>query len=186
MFEKLIEKLKNMSQKKDALMEAATFAQADEHEHARSAIAKDTHKPEPKGPGKILVVGSEYTFSDKLMDYAAEMAKRMDREIVALNATESDLRFRFMASHRDKVRDDFTVHAEKNAEVFKNKADSKEVRFEHLVKFSNPDSAIEAICQELGGTTYVLMEPNFDNEEAGAPITDSDVPVFCINSNTVH
>ena len=182
MFEKLKEKLKNMRRKKDALMEAATFAQADEHEHARNTIAQETLEPETKEYRKILVVGNEYTFSDKLMDYAAEMAKRMDREIVALNTTESDLRFRFMLSHQEKVRDDFTVHAEKSAEVFKNKADKKEVRFEHLVKFSNPDHAIEAICQKFGGTTYVLMEPNFDTEETGIPITDNDVPVFCINS----
>lgn len=186
MFEKLKEKLKNMLRKKDALMEAATFAQADEHEHARSVIAIETHEPETKGPGKILVVGNEYAFSDQLMDYAAEMAKRMDRDIVALNATESDTRFRFMHSHRQKVRDEFTVYAEKSAEVFKNKADKKEVGFEHLVKFSDPDHAIEALCQELGGTTYVLVEPNLDNEEAGIPITDSDVPVFCIKSNTTH
>jgi nucleotide-binding universal stress UspA family protein len=195
MFEKLKEKLRNIRRKKDELtesydrvMEAATFAQAGEHEHARSAMAVETAEAEAKGPGKILVVGNEYTFSDQLMDYATDMAKRMGRDIVALNATESDLRFRFMHIYRQTVRDDFRLHAEKSAEAFKNKAEQKGVGFEHLVKFGNPDHATEVICQELSsGTTYVLIEPEFENEEAAAGIgAGYDIPVFCVNSHATH
>lgn len=195
MFEKLKKKLRDIGRKKkaitesyDRVMEAATFAQAGEHEYAKITMARETDAV--KGRGKILVVGNEYSFSDRLMDYATDMAKRMERDIVALNAMESDVRFRLLAHYHQTVRDDFRDHAEKSAAVFKEKALEKGVGFEHCVKFGNSDNAIEAICQNLGETTYVLLEPELENEEAEANVGIAasyyDVPVFCVKSQTTH
>ena len=199
MFEKLKKKLRNTGSKKkaitesyDRVMEAATFAQAGEHEYAKTTMARQAEKEadEAKGRGKILVVSNEYSFSDRLMDYATDMAKRMERDIIALNAMESDIRFRLLANYHQTVRDDFRVRAEESAEVFKKKAVDKGVGFEHMVKFGNSDRTIEAICQNLGETTYVLLEPELENEEAevnvGVAASYYDVPVFCVKSQTTH
>jgi hypothetical protein len=199
MFEKLKKKLRNIGRKQkaitesyDRVMEAATFAQAGEHEYAKTTMARQTEKEsdEAKGRGKILVVGNEYSFSDRLMGYATDMAKRMERDIIALNAMESDVRFRLLAHYHQTVRDDFRLRAEESAEVFKEKALQQGIGFEHCVKFGNSDHAIEAICNNLGETTYVLLEPELENEEAavnvGVAASYYDVPVFCVKSQTTH
>ena len=64
---------------------AAAFAEAGEHETARTMVDKS------QGNRKILVVGKEECFSDVLICYSLEMAKRLDFELMILNVTDAPL-----------------------------------------------------------------------------------------------
>ncbi|MDD5153843.1 MAG: hypothetical protein PHR03_04130 [Desulfovibrionales bacterium] len=172
--EKLMDKI-------DRVAEAATFAEVGEHVYARKVMGE--RLVEIREGGRILVVGRECSFSDHLMEYATNMAKRMGRDIVALNVTQSDLAFRFLPTYHQTVREDFRLHAAKSAEDFRNKAAEKGLGFEHLVKFSDPDQAMQTICDKIGEITYVLTEPEIrDAEERTAALDEqADILVFCVS-----
>ena len=74
------ERVESLIEKHERTAEAIVFAEAGEHEYARELLKKDA-----KEKKKILVVGGEEGFSEKLIHYAIGMADRMNYEIVALN-----------------------------------------------------------------------------------------------------
>ncbi|MFC1523534.1 universal stress protein [Thermodesulfobacteriota bacterium] len=168
-----------LTDKISKVAEAVTFAEAGEHEYARSLMREEVLQKKEKG--RILVVGREYSFSDHLMSYATNMATRMGREIVALNVTDSDVGFKFLSTYHKNVKEDFQRHAAENAEVFKNKADKEGVGFEHVIKFGDPDKAIRSICDEIGQITYALTEPEMGDSGHPADAEQQwEIPVFCI------
>ncbi len=168
-----------LAEKIGKVAEAVAFAEVGEHEHARSLMGDEVLQKKEKG--RILVVGREYSFSDHLMNYATNMASRMGRDILALNVTHSDVGFRFLSTYHKTVKEDFQRHAEENAKLFKNKAATKGVAFEHVIRFGDPDRAIHSICEEIGQITYALAEPEITDRvhPAGAE-GQWEIPVFCV------
>ncbi|MFZ5993388.1 MAG: hypothetical protein ACOYU4_00115 [Thermodesulfobacteriota bacterium] len=169
-----------LTDKIDRFAEAATFAEAGEHAYARKVIGE--RLVEIREGGRILVVGREYSFSDHLVDYATDMAKKMGRDITALNVTQSDLAFRFLPAYHQTVQEDFRLHAARSAERFRDKAAAKGVGFDHVVKFCDPDQAMQGICAEIGDVAYVLTEPEPIDTGEGTEALDelADIPVFCV------
>ncbi len=168
-----------LAEKIGKVAEAVAFAEAGEHEHARTLMGEKALQEKEKG--RILVVGREYSFSDHLMAYATNMAKRMRRDIVALNVTASDVGFTFLSAYHKTVKEDFQRHAAENAEVFKKKAAAEGVEFEHVIRFGDPDRAIRSLCEEIGKITYALAEPEISESKRPADVDDQwEIPVFCI------
>jgi len=148
-------------------MEAITFAEAGEHEHAK-ALIKGTVSKE-----KLLVVGSEEGFSERLVNHAINMAERMGYEITALNVIPVGMRI--FSVLQDKVKEELKGKTEKEAEAFSAKASKMRIPFTHTVKFGNLDKIVREVNRECKETLFIVTEPEHVSDDSNAAI-----PVYCI------
>lgn len=166
------ERIESLMKNHDRTEEAIVFAQAGEHEYARELIKKGQEERK-----KILVVGGEEGFSEKLVHYAISMAERMNHDIVALNVVPVGKRlFSFL---NDKVKEELHKSAETAVETFKLKAFEKELNFDHNVKFGDFDRAIREAHKEHKRVSFVLAEPE-QVIEATSTKKRTSIPVFCL------
>ena len=152
-------------------MEAITFAEAGEHEHAKSLMKGSNAESVSKE--KLLVVGSEEGFSERLVHHAINMAHRMGYEIAALNVIPVGMRI--FSALQDKVKDQLKGKTEKSAEAFSTKASEKSIPFTHSVKFGNLDKIIREVNSESEETLFIVSEPEHFSDDSNAAI-----PVYCI------
>ncbi len=164
------ERVDSLIKKHDRTEEAIVFAQAGEHEYARELIRKSAEERK-----KILVVGGEEGFSEKLIHYAINMAERMNHDIVALNVVPVGRRL--LSFLNEKVKDELRKSAENAVETFKLRAMEKKVNFDHAVSFGDFDRAIRDAHREYKRVSFVLAEPEQviegNNKKAS-------IPVFCL------
>ena len=152
-------------------MEAITFAEAGEHEHAKALMKSSKAGSVPKE--QLLVVGSEEGFSERLVDHAINMAKRMGYEIAALNVIPVGMRI--FSVLQDKVKDELKEKTEKDAEAFSAKASEMKIPFTHKVKFGNRDKIIREVSKEFQETLFIVTEP-----EHVSDVSNAAIPVYCI------
>lgn len=163
-FGRIKQKLSRAGNKMDKYQEAITFAQADESEYAMEAMAE---QQEEQAPTKLLVMGRESTFSKEIIDYALEMAQRMSYDILALNtAPLSCETFKLFSSSRNQVCEEFKSMSEENATLFQEAAAEKGIPFDHIVMFSEPEEALEAINRENKDIAFVVSESVEDRTES--------------------
>ncbi len=166
------ERMDSLMKKHDRTEEAIVFAQAGEHEYARELMKKTEEERK-----KILVVGGEEGFSEKLINYAISMAERMNHDIIALNVIPVGRRlFSFL---NDKVKDELRRDAEAAVEAFMQKALENKINFDHTVKFGDFDRAIREAHREHKRVSFVLAEPE-QLADRGSPEKASSIPVFCL------
>jgi hypothetical protein len=109
--------------------------------------------------GTLLVIGRESAFTPDVIDYAVDMADRLSYDIVALNtAPLSCETFKLFSSSRNKVCQDFQRISEENAGAFAARAAQKHIRFDHVVKFSEADQAIDEVRREQGQIDFVISD----------------------------
>ena len=163
-FGRIKRKLSRAGNKMDKYQEAITFAQADESEYAMEAMAE---QKEEQAPTKLLVMGRESTFSKEIIDYALEMAQRMSYDILALNtAPLSCETFKLFSSSRNQVCEEFKSMSEENVTLFQEAAVEKGIPFDHIVMFSEPEEALEAINRENKDIAFVVSESVEDRTES--------------------
>jgi len=136
----------------EAAAAAAAFAEAGEHETARSIITPT------KQTRKILVIGHEDGFSERLSDYALDMAKRLDFELMALNVTSVPLAL--SGDRREAATAAFIEGAQHNGAELKEKAAAKGIVFSHRVEIAPQEEVVEKLHREDSGLRYVLTEPD--------------------------
>lgn len=165
------QKVKVEERKKNTLQDAAmaaAFAEAGEHETARSMLdqAADNRK--------ILTIGRADNFSVELAEYSLGMAKRLGFEIVALNVTDAPLSL--PAEKRAEAAELFRQDSIKNVSALKEMAEKSGVQFSHVVEIGQQDEVINTLHAKYPGMRYVLTEPD------AALIQKSngkvDIPVF--------
>jgi len=121
---------------------------------------------EPEKPGKLLVVGNESDFSDEVITYALDMAQRLSYDILALNtAPLSCETFKLFSSSRNQICRDFQNLSEEHARRFAEMAEKKKIAFEHVVKFSETDRAIDEIRRQKGAIEFVIADPEEERTE---------------------
>lgn len=109
--------------------------------------------------GRLLVMGRESAFSDEVVDYAIDMAKRMSFEIVALNSAPLPCdSFNLFSASRNKLCQEFKSKSEENAQAFRQTAEAKGVRFTHVVKFDEPEQALATVQREYGNIEFVIAD----------------------------
>jgi len=114
--------------------------------------------------GRLVVVGNESTFTDSIMDYALEMAERMDYQIIALNTVPLSCdTFRILKNTGNQLCNEFQEMSCKNAAIFDQKAKEKAIPFTHVVKFEETDDALEAVQKEFGEISFIVSEPENTN-----------------------
>jgi CheY-like chemotaxis protein len=120
--------------------------------------------------GVLLVVGNEDRFSDRLIDYALEMAERMSYRLVALSPAP----FPESILNRDPMPErvsDFEQSARQNAEKFAKAAKEKGIPFEHVIRYGQPDAVAEQVAKEYGNVEFVVSEPT--NQQLADQAPDS-------------
>ncbi len=110
-------------------------------------------------PKNLLVATHESRFSEDMISYALEMAKRMGYGIVAVNAANitHDVTEFFSTSH-DRLFSEFKKSAVQNAQEFRSRAKAQGLEFDHSVQFSHMDLAIENITKECGEIVFIISE----------------------------
>jgi hypothetical protein len=94
---------------------------------------------------KILVVCKCTTFSEEMMNYAANMASRTQSEIVALSLDEKGIDF-------DQFRQQATTHVT----AFARKAQDMGLKFSHLVLHGQEESVLDSLYAKDPGYRYVM------------------------------
>jgi hypothetical protein len=148
-------------------------------EASQSAAAPVARQVAEK-PAKLVVVGQESRFSESIISYALDMARRMDYQILALNtAPLSCETFRMFSNSRAQVCQDFEALSEKNAMKFGERAQAAGIDFTHVVKFVETDEALEQLKAEFDNIGFIVSEPEeqpvhnqylMDQKRAEAPI----------------
>lgn len=142
--------------KMDQYHEAISFAERGQQEHARQ-LFQETEIEER--PGKLLVMGKESIFTREVVEYALEMAQRMSYEIIALNtAPLSCDTFKIFSSSQKKLCQDFQSLAEENVKGFLEEAKRMGIPFTHVVKFTEPDDALDEMKKEYTDVEFVVSE----------------------------
>lgn len=109
--------------------------------------------------GKLVVMGRESAFSQEVVDYAIDMARRMSFEILALNSAPLNCdSFGLFSTSRNKLCDEFQVIAAKNVAAFREAAEANGIPFTHVVKFDEPEQALADVQSEFGSIEFVISE----------------------------
>ncbi|MBS3757834.1 MAG: universal stress protein [Desulfobacterales bacterium] len=154
---RLLNKSRSFRKKMDEYHESITFAEAGEPAHGGSAA--EAEQPEEQ-PGLLLVIGNGNTFSQRVIDYALEMAQRMSYDILALNvAPIPQEAVKMFAPSRNKI-EEFEEKSRENAQAFKAAAEEKGIALTHTVKFGDTDSVVQEVGKEYGPVEFVISEPS--------------------------
>ncbi len=149
---------------------AAAFAEAGEHEEARRILDAGALPCR-----KILVISAGTSFSDRVMDYAVKMAKRLNCPVMAANIYESS--HGILDFLGDSNKQAFSQTAEENISSFRRLAQDNGIEFEHTVRFGDSDQVVDQIYKEQGGNiSYVITEP--DPELVDSSGESATIPVF--------
>lgn len=110
--------------------------------------------------GKNLVVATlESRFSDEMVEYALDMAKRMDYGIIAVNAANltHDVTS-FFSTTQEELYADFKETAAKNVTPFEAKTAELGLKFAHTTSQADVDHAITDITKECGHIEFIISE----------------------------
>lgn len=151
---------------------AVAFAEAGEHDTARSMLDKST------GSKTVLVIGREDSFSELLTEYSLGMAQRLGFEILALNVTDAPLAV--AAAKREEAAELFRHKSNENVSALRAQAAEKGISFAHLVEIGSQDAVVEKLHAKYPGMRYVLTEP--DPEVAQNLQGRIEIPVFDLSS----
>jgi hypothetical protein len=171
---KILELIKNkfnrFNKKMDDYQEVITFSQA-----GMDGATSDLTTPNnPERKKNLVVAGKENRFSDEIILYSLEMAKRMDFGIVAVNAADitHDVT-EFFSTNTETIKRDFLETSMDNIALFREKALNENIPFQHVVKFSGVDEAIEEINREMGDIEFIVSQ-NRETSEASNVICDEN------------
>jgi hypothetical protein len=151
---------------------AAAFAEAGEHETARTMVDKS------QGNRKILVIASEERFSVVLVSYSLDMAKRLNFELLMLNVTGAPLSLPEARKEEETTR--FLNDSQQNFITLQEQAEQAGVSVNHLIEIGELDEVVHKLKAQFPGMRYVLTEPDPEvAQRATGPVT---IPVFDLGS----
>ena len=104
---------------------AAIFAERGHYREAAAVMDKlDKLDQEEKRHTRLIVIGKNGAFSQKIIDYALNMASRMQYEIIAVSTAPllACHTLSIMTQHKDKMCAEFEEHAKESVKIFKQKA----------------------------------------------------------------
>jgi len=135
----------------DNYQEAITFAEANSYDLIKDPICEEIEA------SKLLVIGHHGKFSDEIINYAVDMAKRMCYDIVALNtAPFSCDTMNLFTREQKKLCDDFTKLAKENCVEFERMALSNGIEFKHIIMFDDSQKAQENFFRNEKDIAFVI------------------------------
>lgn len=128
---------------------------------------------------KILVVEEEGLFPKSVMDYAIQVAGRLDYEILALNimpaGKEKNLPIGKAGS--DEIFNKQEIYS---GRIFKMKAESGGVNFDYMVRYGTSGETAEKVIHEIKRIEFIITGSDEIKEKIAAEVT---IPVFNVFSN---
>ena len=171
-----VEQQSGFEENYDAQMEAMSLAEAGAQDMAHEVIVQERMEPP-----KILVVGKEDIFTERVMDYAVSLAERLGYNIIAMNVnTVVGHSGKFLSPFKKHLREEFEKRAAEAAESLRQKALAKEIQFEHVVKFGEVSKAVEELHHEMRRIEFVVTEPEAYPEKGETEVT---IPVFSMQKS---
>jgi len=160
---KLKNKFQRFSKQMEDYQETITFAEAGQHDYALRL--KEKHQ-QAQRIGKLLVIGNESQFSDEVIDYSLDMAKRMGFEIIAMNTAPLSYKsFSLFSPSLSNACKEFKEVSEQNINAFQQMAGQSQIPFTHVVKFNEVEHATAEILNEYGNIDFVVSEPEEERTE---------------------
>jgi hypothetical protein len=129
---------------------------------------------------KILVIAEADHFTEEAMDYALNLAERLDYNIFAVNFGKG---LSALSPMETEIlwRESFRNRAEETAGTFKKKALYMGVHCEHVVKFGDVGTIVEELNQELKRVEFAVADATVNREEIAHDLT---IPIFGVISNS--
>ncbi len=127
---------------------------------------------------KILLLGNEDLFPEDVVNYAIDLAERLDYDILALNVNDTKLS---TTSSQRYLRQRFEDRAAQSAKIIKHKAAQRGVQCEHEVKFTDPESAVKELNHAVKRIEFIVMPSELNGEEVARMVS---VPVFSVASKS--
>lgn len=151
----------------------------------RSGVDAKPFKPEP-GEGssqaelkrKILVVGKDHTFNPGVLDYAINLAARLDYDLIALNVNPSlKVGGKFFSPYSQRLREKFKQQARAAWGPIQDDLDARGLKGRQVVKFGEVANAVQDLSSEIKRIDFVITTGNIKDEEITGEIP---LPVFSI------
>jgi len=143
-----------------------TFAEAGVHEVGEEVVENVQRWEKAQTNHILLVVGNAGTFSQEIIDYALDMAKRMEYEILALSTSDLSCdTFSLFPDSKKQICEDFDAIAQENSKNFALQAKAVGIKFSHNVEYSDVQAAIDNINKKIGGISFVVDEQIGDRTE---------------------
>lgn len=139
----------------------------------------------------IAVATYESLFPEKMVSYTLEMANRMDCGIIAVNCANltHDITEFFSNAH-DVAFDEFKKNSNHNVENFRAKARDVNLKFAHMVHFSDIDTAIAAAIKAYGKPEFIITENpaamakgKAKTRQADSPPSSRDISILLVDDN---
>lgn len=150
-------KIRKVNDAVDDYQEKITFSQANVRDSQADGPAEKAHR-------NLIVASNDDRFSQDMIEYAMDMAKRMGYGIIAVNAANITREMTdFFSMTYDALCKDFSASAQKNIMEFKNLSHEHGIEFIHAVKFSGTDRAIKDVTKEYGRVEFIISK-NQENQ----------------------
>lgn len=126
---------------------------------------------------KLLVIGRDIGFSEMLMEYSLNMARRMGYSIIAMNLfpAKSVWTLFDQSTSADIDEDEVKKQADKGAKIFAKQAKKLDIGFEHISRAGDFTDVARQINKDRGDIDLVLVEPEYVNEGTDGP---RSIPAF--------
>ena len=155
-------RLRNISKNMDQYQEAITFAEAGQPEFSEKATQHTKPQEESR---KLVVVGKESAFSREIIDYAIDMAERLNYEIVALNTAPLSCETVQKSASKKQLCTDFRMLSEHSVQPFREEAEKRDILFTHVVKFSESYEVLPELRNEIGDFEFVVSEEEGNQQD---------------------
>jgi hypothetical protein len=152
----------------DDLMEAITFAEAGETDHARR-LASEIFPGDAARGEQILAVAGASGFSDRMIDDALGLAERLGYGLVALTVSPSLARLVARLSPRRRAG------RRLSPEAFRARAAERAIPFVHTARRGDPEKAVADVSRTFRRIAFLLVERDLTPKARFAGV---DVPIF--------
>ncbi|MFH2045218.1 MAG: hypothetical protein ABIK92_08725 [Pseudomonadota bacterium] len=121
-----------------------------------------------QGHRKIIVVGEDGLFSENLIDYAVQVAKRLNYDIIALSVIQKSL-------------NEISGKSEKYFnKLFGIRAASGGVNCDYQQRFGDSGEVVEKVIHEVKRIEFIITGSDESKEKIAAEVT---IPVFSVFTN---
>jgi hypothetical protein len=128
---------------------------------------------------KILVVAKNHTFTEAVVDYAANLAQRLGYDLIAMNVNPALAQSgNFYSPYNQHLRGKFSERALNAWLPVANELAGQGIHGEHVVKFEDLSEAIKDLNHAVKRIDFVITDAGITDEEITGEIP---LPVFSIS-----
>jgi hypothetical protein len=135
----------------------------------------------PQENRKILIVSREARFSESVVNYAVNLAERLGYDLIALNVGPAwGSKGLLDAPYSHFLGEKFRIRSKRAAANIERRLRARGLGFEHLVRFGEVGTAVEALNHEKRRIEFVLNASEMSEAEMMGGVS---LPVFTIKGN---